>query len=200
MIRTGFTIENPITQSRTVVVTSDQETNGMGWSIESYCVPKAGPDIAEHLHLTWTETFEIIAGTAHYSVDGKQQLAQAGDTFVVLPQQRHIHPWNAGESTLIYRQTDQFEAAAPEAIQDVLGTFATMAGLAREGKINQKGLPKNPLQLAATMRTLGKHGNYDAALPIPVQQLLGATLGRLAEALGYRAVYPQYVNHNGNKT
>jgi hypothetical protein len=48
------------------------------------------------------------------------------------------------------------------------------------------------LQLAATLRTLGKHGGYSTRMPIATQKLLSATLGRLAEALGYRAVYARY--------
>lgn len=79
-------------------------------------------------------------------------------------------------------------------MQDVLGVFATRAGLAREGKVDENGRPKNPLQLAVTLRTLNKYGGYDARLSMPVQNFLGATLGRLAEVLVYRAVYPQFVD------
>jgi hypothetical protein len=75
-----------------------------------------------------------------------------------------------------------------------LGVFATVAGLARQGKVDNNGRPKNPLQLAAMLRTLGAYGGYDASLPIPVQNFLVATLGRLADALGYKAIHPQYVN------
>jgi hypothetical protein len=71
--------------------------------------------------------------------------------------------------------------------------FATIAGLAREGKVNLRGELKNPLQLAATLKTLNKYGGYDAKLPRRVQDTLAATLGSLAEVLGYRAVYPQFV-------
>jgi quercetin dioxygenase-like cupin family protein len=92
MIRAGFVIENPITRSRTTVVESDAETRGMGWLLAVTCVPKAGPDIAEHVHMTWTETFEILQGTAHYTIDGIQKTAAAGERFTVLPRQRHVHP------------------------------------------------------------------------------------------------------------
>jgi hypothetical protein len=51
-----------------------------------------------------------------------------------------------------------------------------------------------PLQAAATIRTLTKHGGFDAAVPIALQLGLSATLGRLAEARGYRAVYDRYVS------
>jgi hypothetical protein len=194
MIRAGFTIENPITKSRTIVIESDVETKGMGWLLEIHTAPKAPPDIAEHLHLTWTETFEIISGSAHYKLNGVQKTAQAGERIVMPPGQLQIHPWNAGETEMVYRQRNQFEQPDPQAVQDVLGVFATVAGLARQGKVDNNGRPKNPLQLAVMLRTLGAYGGYDASLPVPVQNFLAATLGRLAEALGYKAIHPQYVN------
>lgn len=194
MIRAGFIIENPITRGRTIVLQSDAETNGTGWLLEHHSAPHAPPNIPEHVHLTWTETFEIIAGQAFYKLDGVQKTANAGDTFVVHPRQPHIHPWNAGETELVYRQLDVFDPPNAQAVQDVLGVFATIAGLAREGKVNQRGEPKNPLQMAVTLKTLNKHGGYDAKLPIWVQDLLTATLGSLAEVLGYKAIHPQFVS------
>src|SRR5208283_1038562 len=194
MIRAGFTIENPITKSRTVVIKSDAETNDVGWVLEIHCVPKAQFDVPEHLHLTWTENFEIILGSAYYKLNGIQKTAKAGDRFVVLPGQLHIHPWNAGNAELVYRQSDTFEQPSSEAVQDVLGVFATRAGLAREGKVDKNGRPKNLMQLAVTLRTLNKYGGYDARMPVRVQKFLGSTLGWFAERFGYKAVYPQYVN------
>jgi hypothetical protein len=194
MIRAGFTIQNPTTGSRTVVIESDVETKGMGWVLEVHCVPRALSDVPEHLHLTWTENFEIISGSAHYKLNGVQKTANTGEKFVVLPGQLHIHPWNAGDTEMVYRQINKFDQPSSEAVQDVLGVFATRAGLAREGKVDKRGRPKNPLQLAVTLRTLNKYGGYDASVSVGVQNFLGATLGRLAEVLGYKAVYPQYVN------
>ncbi len=75
----------------------------------------------------------------------------------------------------------------------MLGAVATLAGLAQAGKVDKRGAPTNPLQLAATLQILVKHGIYDSSLPIAVQNLAAATLGRLALALGYRGVYPQNV-------
>lgn len=196
MIQAGFTIENPRTNSRTIVLKSDAETNGNGWLLEHRSIPHAPPEIPEHLHLTWTETFEIMAGDAFYKLDGVQKTASAGDTIVVHPHQLHIHPWNAGETELVYRQRDVFDPPSAQAVQEVLGVFATLAGLAQEGKVNTSGEPKNPLQLAATLKTLNKHGGYDAKLPKWLQDMIAATLGSFAEALGYRAIYPQFVNES----
>lgn len=106
----------------------------------------------------------------------------------------HVHPWNTGTGAMVYRQTNDFGEVDPGAVHDVLGVFATINGLAREGKIGKRGLPKNLLQFAATLRTLVRHGGYDAKVPIALQRVLSATLGRVAEALGYRGVYSRYVN------
>jgi mannose-6-phosphate isomerase-like protein (cupin superfamily) len=192
MIETGFAIDNPMTGSHTVVLEGNGETDGGGWLLEHRAVPHRRPDIPEHIHLTWTETFEIIAGSAFYSLDGVQGRAEVGDVIVVGPRQRHIHPWNAGETDLVYRQRDQFEPPDPTATQEVLGVFATVADLARQGKVGEDGRVKNPLQQAVMLKVLNRHGGYDASIPIWLQDALGATLGSLAGALGYRAIDPRY--------
>ncbi len=193
MICAGFMIENPLTHSRTTVMESDEGTDGTGWLLEVHCVPHAQHDVPEHVHLTWTETFEILSGSAHYSLDGIQSTLAAGENFVVLPGHPHVHPWNAGDTELVYRQRNRFKQPSPEAIQDVLGVFATRADLVRAGKTDSQGRPKNPLQLAVMMRTLNKYGGYDARVPIFLQNLIGGILGRLAGLLGYEAVDSKYV-------
>ena len=51
---------------------------------------------------------------------------------------RHTHPWNTGTGEMVYRQTNDFGTPTPEAVQDVLGVFATINGLAREGKTGKR--------------------------------------------------------------
>lgn len=191
MIRAGFTFEHPITKTRTVVLEAEAETNGMGWLLELTRYSAAGSDLGEHLHQTWTETFEIIKGTAKYSLDGIEKTARAGESFVVEPGHFHIHPWNADKEELVYRQRSQFDKADPAAIQDILGIFATRTGMARDG-IRLKGLPKLLMQFA-TIRTAIRHGNYVARPSMTVQRILGFTLGLLGEWLGYGAVRAKYV-------
>lgn len=194
MIQVGFETTDPITQTRVVVIEGAQETEGKGWVIEVHCPVGARATIQEHLHLHWTESFEILQGTASYKLAGSEHQLQAGETIEMPAGVAHIHPWNAGSDVLVYRQSSRFAKADPNAVNDVLGVFATINGLAREGKINQKGLPKNPLQLAATIRTLAKYEGFVVEVPIGAQRFLSATLGRLAELLGYQGVYPRYIN------
>jgi len=194
MIRPGFETTDPITQTRLVVVKGAQETAGRGWVTEVHCPQGAAPWGAAHVHRTWTETFEVLQGTASYRLGTGVHLLRTGETIMMPPGVPHAHPWNTGLGIMVYRQTNDFGAATPEAVYEVLGAFATLNGLAREGRTGKKGMPKNPLQAAATIRTLTKHGGFDAAVPIPLQLGLSATLGRLAEALGYRAVYDRYLS------
>ena len=191
MIRAGFTFEHPTTKTRTVVLESDAETNGMGWLLEVTRYSKVGSDLGEHLHLTWTETFEILKGTAKYKLDGNERIAKAGESFVVKPRHFHVHPWNATDEELVYRQRDRFEQPSPAAVQDILGIFATRTGMARD-RIRLKGFAKLLFQ-SATIRTAIKHGNYVKSPSMFTQKVMGATLGALGELLGYKAVNPKYV-------
>jgi hypothetical protein len=191
MIRAGFTFEHPITKTRTVVLEAARETRDMGWLLEVTRYSASGSDLGEHLHQTWTETFEILKGTAKYSVDGTERIAQARQSFVVEPGHFHIHPWNADEGELVYHQRSRFDRPNPAAIQDILGIFATRTGMIRDG-IRLKGAAKVLMQ-AATIRTAIKHGNYVAKPSIAAQKLVAVTLGLLGEVLGYRAVRAKYV-------
>jgi mannose-6-phosphate isomerase-like protein (cupin superfamily) len=193
MIKAGFETTEPRTGTRTLVVQAAAETDGLGWVLEVTCPEGARSSILEHVHTEWLETFEIVEGAARYKLDGREAEASKGDVIVMPAGQPHIHPWNAGEGSMVYRQTNKFARRSPEAVDDVIGVFATLNGLTREGKVGRRGLPKNPLQFAATLRTLVKHEGFDASVPIPFQRFLSATLGWISEALGYRAVYPRFV-------
>lgn len=188
VVRAGDEVRNPSTGSRLTVLETESETAGMGFALGVTCPAGAGPDAPEHFHLDWTERFTILAGTARYRLDGGERTAQAGETIVFPPARRHVHPWNGGDTELVYRQETRFPAPRPQAVQDTLGVFGTLYRMAARGETNAKGLPRNPLQLAVTLKSLVRHGGFDAAIPVQVQKLVAATLGTLAERLGYRAV------------
>ena len=193
MIRTGFESIEHRTQTRTVLVAGAEEMDGRGWVLEVHCPEGAGSSILPHLHETWTETFEIVQGFASYRLAGAVHALAAGERVVFPPGVPHEHPWNSGVGPMVYRQINHFGARTPEAVAEVLGAFATVNDLAREGRVSADGKPKNPLQLAATLRALGRHGGYDAAVPVAVQKVVAATVGRVAEWLGYRGVAERYL-------
>ena len=193
MISPGFETTDPVTQTPTVVLQGARETSGRGWVIEVHCPEGAAPAFLAHVHRTWTETFEILQGAATCRLGASEVRLAAGESIVMPPNVPHVHPWNTGSGVMVYRQTNDFGASTPDAVYDVLGAFATINGLAREGRVGKRGMPKNLFQLAATGRAMTKHGAFDVAMPISLQVGLSATLGRLAEVLGYRAVYDRYL-------
>jgi quercetin dioxygenase-like cupin family protein len=194
MIRPGFETTDPVTQTRIVLVKGAEETSGRGWVTEVHCPEGARASVAAHVHETWTETFEILHGSATCRLGAERRKLERGERIVMPARIVHVHPWNTGSGIMVYRHTNDFGASTPEAVHDVLGAFATINGLARQGRIGKNGMPTNPLQFAASVRTLTKHGAFDAAVPILLQRLLSATLGRLAEGLGYRGVYDEYLD------
>ena len=193
MISPGFETTDPFTQTRFVVVQGAEETAGRGWVLEVHCPEGAAPAFLPHVHRRWMETFDIIQGTAACRLRDAEPRLAAGESIIMPPNVTHLHPWNVGTGTMIYRQRNDFGASTPDAVYDVLGAFATIHGLAREGRVRKGGLPKNLFQMAATGRAFTKHQSYDAGMPVALQVGLSATLGRVAEALGYRAVYDRYL-------
>jgi quercetin dioxygenase-like cupin family protein len=191
MIRAGFETTDPRTGTRSVVIEGAEETGGRGFLIEVHCPEGARAAVLAHLHTTWTEEFEILRGAATCRLGGEERALSAGESIVMPPRLPHVHPWNSGSGEMLYRQRSDFGEVRPEAVGDVLGVFATLNALAGAGKVDDKGLPKNFLQLAAALRTLTRHGGYDAKAPIAAQRLMAATLGRFAELLGYRGADPR---------
>ncbi len=191
MIRAGHVITNPSSKGTITVLESDVETKGMGFYLEYRMPAGARPDVPEHMHITWAETFEIISGECKYRLDGKKRTARAGDVVVLPPAVRHIHPWNNGQTELVMRQRSEFDKPSPQAVQDTLGVFSTLADLGPDQR-NANGQPKNILFSFAVLRTLAKHGGYDARMPIGTQKILNATVGLLAELIGIRGVSKKY--------
>jgi mannose-6-phosphate isomerase-like protein (cupin superfamily) len=192
MIKAGFETTDPRSGTRMVILEGAEETAGRGWLLELHCPRGAPPAVVEHFHEQWTETFEVVSGNAACRLAGVEHVLGTGDTVVYPPRVPHVHPWNAGPEELVYRQRTDFGSFSPAAVYDVLGVFATINGLARKGRLNARGLPTHPLQLAATLRTLTRYGGYDASVPAVVQRIASKTLGRLAEGMGYQGADPRY--------
>lgn len=156
--------------------------------------PSRAPDFAEHFHVGWHEDFKILSGAGLYRLDGKEGHAKAGDTISMPERIKHIHPTNASSERMVMEQHVRVTGHGPEAVRDTLGFFFTMFEWEREGKIalDRLGLPKHPMKFAAAGRVLGRAGGYDARLPKGAADLAGATVGRLAEMLGYEVIDPKW--------
>jgi hypothetical protein len=65
----------------------------------------------------------------------------------------------------------------------------TLAGLARDGKVNGAGVPRNPFRLALLIRDY-EDELYLASPPLFVQRAVFGPLAFIGRLLGYRAEYP----------
>ena len=178
MIRTGDTIENPVTGERIIFRQTSRDTKGEAVVIEAFVQPD-GAVAAAHVHPSQEERFEVLHGSVGFKVGGKKLVAGPGERLTIPAGLTHKF-WNAGDDEAHFvcevRPALQFERL-----------LETMFALAADGKTNRKGMP-NPLRLAVIA-----HAHFDTVrLPFPpawMQQLglaLGAPLGRI---LGYEATY-----------
>ena len=178
MIRTGQTIENPLTGERLIFHKTSRDTNGEYVVVEAILQPGATV-AAAHVHPYQTERFRVLAGTVGMKVGRKRLEVGPGEVVTVDPGTPHKF-WNAGDGEARFicevRPAREFERL-----------IETMFGLAADGKTSRKGMP-SPLRLAV----IARHHFDDVRLPgIPhalqrAALALGAPLGR---AVGYRATY-----------
>ena len=178
MIRTGQTIENPVTGERLVFRRTAADTNGELVVVETFVQPH-GFVAAGHVHPSQEERFEVLRGTVGFRMGRDEIVAGPGQRITVPAGTAHRF-WNAGDDEAHFvceiRPALQFEQL-----------IETMFGLASDGKTNRKGMP-NPLRLAVIA-----DAHFDTVrLPFPPAFLqrfglaLGAPVGRL---LGYEATY-----------
>lgn len=186
----GWELHNPLLGIRARVL----EMSDLGFRLE-YTIEPGMPraSITPHLHLAWTETFEVLEGQAACRVGSQTRHADPGDVVEMAPRIPHVHPWNEGTGTLRYTQVTRFDEPDPDAAADTFRAFATFYGLAREGRTMADGTPRDPLQLAASLSLLMRHGGYLAALPPGVQRVLFGGLAWVARLLGYRPWYDRHL-------
>jgi mannose-6-phosphate isomerase-like protein (cupin superfamily) len=178
MIRTGQTVENPLTGERLTFLKTSRDTKGEYVVVETLLQPGARV-AAAHVHPHQAERFEVIAGTVGMKVGRKRIEAGPGEVVTVEPGVPHKF-YNAGEG----------DARFLCRVSPALGfeqLIETMFGLAADGKTSKSGMP-SPLRLAV----IAKHHFDDVRLPVIPHSLqraalaMGAPLGR---ALGFRHVY-----------
>ena len=180
MAKSGDELANPVTKLKTVFRKTARETNGellrvdwiggTGW--------KTGPD---HVHPLQEERFEVLSGRLGLRVDGKEIVLGEGEAIAAPAGSAHA-AWNAGDDT-VHARGDFRPALRTEA------AFETLAGLARDGKTNGAGVPKNPLVLALVLRHF-EDEIYFVRPPLGVQRIVFGLLAKLGWLLGHRPEYP----------
>jgi quercetin dioxygenase-like cupin family protein len=179
MIRTGDTIENPVTGERITFLSTSADTDGAAVVIETVVKPD-GFVASAHVHPFQSERFVVSAGTLGLKIRREWLTLEPGDVATVEAGTAHRF-WNAGETPVRFvceiRPALQFESL-----------LETMFALAADGKTGRKGMP-SPFRLAVIAKA-----HFDTVhLPFPpawaqrAALALGAPIGRLA---GYEPFYP----------
>jgi quercetin dioxygenase-like cupin family protein len=142
-----------------------------------------GGMITEHVHPHQEERFIITAGQAHFTLDGEERTAVAGDTIIVPAGVRHSEG-NPGPT----------EIEAVVELRPALRSkqwHEALAGLVADGKTTLWGAPRNPLQLGATFWHF-RHESRVTSPPVAVQNILLPPLSALATIFGVRPYYDRW--------
>ena len=178
MIRTGQTIENPVTGEVLIFRKTSRDTGGELVLVETILRPGATV-AAAHSHPYQSESFQVLEGRVGFRVGRDKVELGSGEGVTVLPRTAHKF-WNAGDGPARFTCEIRPAGAFEQLIE-------TMFGLAADGKTSRKGMP-NPLRLAV----IARHHFDDVRLPLIPHALqraalaLGAPLGK---AFGYREAY-----------
>jgi quercetin dioxygenase-like cupin family protein len=142
-----------------------------------------GGMITEHIHPHQEERFTITAGEAHFTVNGTPHVVRAGETITA--------PIGVAHSE---RNPGSVAIEGVVELRPALHTrqmHEAFAGLAAEGKTTNRGAPKNPLQLGATLWHF-RHESRVTAPPTWVQNLVLPPLSTLARVFRVRAYHDRW--------
>lgn len=132
-----------------------------------------------HIHPNQESSCELLSGTLHFWVAGKEHILRPGDQLIVPAGFPHCF-WNedAEPAHHIARFTPALEIA---------DFFATFFALSRDGKLNKKGIPN--LFHTAVIGLAFQNEIQLTKPPWPIQYLLYRLLAPIGKWLGYQAKY-----------
>jgi quercetin dioxygenase-like cupin family protein len=177
VIRSGQTIENPVTGERIKFLKTSRDTGGEYVLVEATVAPGGG--VASHVHPYQTEEFEIISGSVEFKKNGKKSVARDGDSVTVAPGEVHrFKNVGDGNAKFVTRVSPALEFES---------FLETMFALAADGKTNKKGMP-NPLRMAVIANAYLN----DVRMPhVPgaIQKAALATGAAVGRLVGYQSRY-----------
>lgn len=179
MVKAGDVMENPVSGQHLIVQKTSQDTSGELLEVESVYTKPTPSRPPTHYHPHQEERFEVLAGRLDVLVDGQQRTLEEGGVLTVAPGVPH-EMWTAEAGTRVNWQTRP--ALKTEAF------FETVWGLAKDGKVNDKGVPS--LLRAALIAREYEDEFRLASPPWAVQRALFGMLVPVGRLLGYDARYP----------
>jgi quercetin dioxygenase-like cupin family protein len=166
MITPGQTLENPVTGERFTFTQTARTTDGELLAFD-FALRPGGAVPIPHVHPIQTERFEVVAGLMRFRVGLRTVLAGPCDVVEVAPGVAHSFA-NAGDEEARLR-VEVRPALQMEAM------FAEVVAMAKAGRMNRRGLPRNPLDLALLARRYDQEA-HAPLLSVGVQRALLAPL------------------------
>jgi quercetin dioxygenase-like cupin family protein len=123
-----------------------------------------------HRHPPGPEEWRVVAGTARYRIGWRSRVAHAPEGWIVPTNTAHVHPANAGEDTLIVRQTIAPDPPDPALTGGVERYFETVFAVAQRGGVDRFGRIKDPLQDVLSLWCNLVPGTYLAGVPTFAQR------------------------------
>lgn len=178
-IEPGEVFENPVTRERAVLIEAPW-WNAEGRAVADMTALPGARVVGEHLHPQLHESFTVREGELTVLRDGQRSVLRAGERADVEPGVWHDW-WNEGGVDALVR----VEVTPGERFAHLI---ETLFGLAREGHVNQRGMP-HPLQLALVATEFADVIVFRKP-PAAVQRVMFGALAPIARRRGYRATYP----------
>jgi quercetin dioxygenase-like cupin family protein len=181
--RVGAEIVNPVTKERFVWRHTAASTGGAFAEFDLF-LAEGAVVAAPHVHPRQQEDFRVEQGEIGLRAAGTEERLTAGTQRTVPAGTPHAW-WQAGPS----------EAHVVVRLTPSLGSedfFETFCGLARDGKANAKGLPRNPLQLAVLAHAFRNEFALASAPARFVARPILAALATAGRLSGLRSRYPAY--------
>jgi mannose-6-phosphate isomerase-like protein (cupin superfamily) len=180
--RRGEAYENPITGERAVVLTDPYE-HPERVLVAHLLVAPGGRVALAHRHPEARERFHVLGGQVDFKIGEEERTLGPGDSAEVPVDTVHDW-WQVGEE----EASVVVEVDPGERFVEMVGTFF---GLARDGKVDRKGLP-HLLQLAVSAGAY-RETMVPASPPEAVQRVVFGVLGPIGRAMGRKPTYPEYL-------
>jgi mannose-6-phosphate isomerase-like protein (cupin superfamily) len=169
-VRPGQTVENPVTGERFTFIHTAASSDGELLAFD-FALKPGGAVPMPHVHAVQSERFEVVSGQMRFRVGRRTVIAGPGEVVLVEPSVAHSFA-NAGEDEAQLR----VEVRPALAMEEM---FADVIALARAGRMNSHGMPRNLLDLALLARTYDQEA-HAPLLGLRLQRMLLAPLVALA--------------------
>jgi quercetin dioxygenase-like cupin family protein len=185
MARSGDVYTNPVTGERCVVRAGDEDGDPTRILVDLHVSP-GGRVAGAHVHPSFSERFEVLAGRVGVQVGDRREVGGPGTVHEVPAGTVHDW-WNAGEDEAHVLVELRGEEAVLRRFEAML---LTLFGLAHEGRVRKDGMP-DLLQAAVIADEFSDVIRF-VKPPRAIQRVLFGVLAPVGRRRGRRATYAHH--------